>query len=94
MKETLTRTEAIARIRQTGGSIFGCTFTKRTTGETRSGSWRLGVSKGVSGKGLRFDPAAKRLIPVYDMRSGFRMIPFEGIQTVTIGGVKYVVVDG
>lgn len=60
--------------------IFTATFTKKD-GTTRVMNCRRGVTKGVTGVGLAYDPYEKNLLPVYDMqKGGFRMI---NINTIT-----------
>lgn len=67
--------------------IFGCTFTKRSTGETRRMACRLGVTKHLKGGELAYDPAARGLVIVFDMhKRQYRTIPLEGIQSITVGG--------
>jgi len=84
------RDEAVAVIRSTKGRIFHVRFIKRTTGEVRDMVCRLGVRKGVTGKGMSYDPAEKGLITVYDMqKKGFRMIPIEGIRVIKFAGQIY-----
>lgn len=73
-----------------GNTIFGVTFVKRTTGEVRDMTCRLGVSKGTVGGELPFDPVEKGLLPVYDMKSaGYRMINLETITELRINGKTY-----
>lgn len=87
---TTTRETAKTIRRLAGGKIFGCTFTKRTTGELRTMQCRLGVSKGVTGAGMAYDPEEKGLLPVYDMaHAGYRMIPLDAIQSITVSGETY-----
>lgn len=72
------------------GTIFSCKFVKRTTGEERLMVCRLGVSKGVTGAGAKFDALEKALIRVYDMqKDGWRSIPLDAIIEITIRGNKY-----
>ena len=48
---------------------------------------RLGVKKGVNGKGLAFDPLSKGLVTVFDMqKNAFRMINVKTILSVKCGG--------
>jgi hypothetical protein len=49
------------------GTAFSVTFVKRTNGEIRTMNARFGVSKGVKGVGLSYDPASKNLLGVCDM---------------------------
>jgi hypothetical protein len=77
-------------IKNTNGKIFRATFTKRTTGETRNLTGRLGVSKGVKGVGLSFNPSEKKLMVVYDMhKRNFRMINLERLYEVKFKGLIY-----
>lgn len=63
-----------------GGKIFNIEFIKRTTGEHRSMTCRLGVKKGVTGKGMSFKPDEKNLLCVFDMqKDAFRMINLESL---------------
>lgn len=52
----------------TNGKIFTVVFIKRTTGEVRTMTCRLGVHKYVKGIGLAYDPRAYNLLGVYDMQ--------------------------
>ena len=84
---------AIKMIKDSNGKIFGVKFIKRGTGENRIMSARLGVSKGVKGIGLRYDPESRQLIPVYDMnKKEYRMINLETLSTVSFKGQEYNVV--
>ena len=86
--------EAQDIIYATTGQIFSVTFRKRTTGEFRKMVARLGVKKGVNGKGMSFDPATKHVIPVYDIqKKDFRMINAESIVKLKFGGIDYKVRD-
>ena len=63
------------------GRIFSVRFTKRTTGESRNMVARLGVHKGVTGAGLRFDPTQRDLMVVYDVHNrGFRMVDLRTVE--------------
>jgi|TARA_Y100000310_G_scaffold219501_1_gene220900 hypothetical protein len=90
---TITTTEAVQKMTDTNGKVFGVTFIKRSTGEIRNGSYRTGVRKGVTGEGRKFDPEEKGLFGVYDMNNGFRFISLEGLLSITVGGVTYIVLD-
>lgn len=72
------------------GKIFGVSFIKRTTGELRTMSCRLGVKKFLHGGKMAYSPAEKKLLTVFSMSDkGYRSIPFEGIQSVSVGGQSY-----
>jgi len=69
------------KILNTKGKIFSVTFTKKD-GSIRKMVCRTGVSKGVKGIGLKFDPNAKNLMVVFDMhKKAFRMINLSTIQS-------------
>ena len=74
-----------------GAGIFGCTFEKRN-GDMRSGSFRFGVQKDLTGAGSSYDRDARGNITVYDMnKEGYRTIRLESIKTITVRGVTVAV---
>lgn len=76
----------------TNGKIFRVEYVKKD-GSIRSMMARTGVKKGVSGKGLKYNPISKALLPVYDMVAmGYRMINFQTIKSLSMNGEKYEVV--
>jgi hypothetical protein len=77
-----------------GNQFFTVTFVKRETGETRVMNCRKGVRSKGSG-GLKFDPAKKRLVSVFDMqKGGFRFISLDEIRRVALQGKVFNVVPG
>lgn len=62
------------------GKIFTAFFLKRTTNKMRSMNARCKVNKGVTGKGLSFNPAEKNLKVVYE-------IPEEHHKTIDLRGL-------
>ena len=58
----ISRVKAIDLIRGSKGRVFTVTFIKRTNGDVRTMNARIGVSKYVTGEGLKFDPKAYALI--------------------------------
>ena len=77
------------------GRIFGVSFIKRTTGELRTMSCRLGVKKFLRGGKLSYTSAVKQLFTVFSMRDkGYRCIPLDAIQRVSVSGQKYQVMGG
>ena len=86
------------------GSIFTVKFIKRGDGSLRTMNCRKGVKKGVTGKGMAYNPAKMNLIAVYDFQKArqlkrdgeseekaFRMIAVEGIKEMIVKGQKYIV---
>lgn len=73
-----------------GNTIFGVTFVKRSNGEVRDMTCRLGVKKGQVGGELPFDPVVKGLLPVYDMQKfDYRMISLDTLTELRVGGKVY-----
>jgi hypothetical protein len=78
-------------IKELGGNkIFGVTFIKRSTGEVREMTCRLGVKKGTVGGELPFCPIEKRVLPVYDLvKLDFRMINLDTVTELRANGQVY-----
>jgi hypothetical protein len=90
MGNTIKRTEAAEMIRKSNGSIFGVDFIKRTTGELRKMTARLGVKKHLKGGKVAYDAAQKDLIFVYDLTAeGYRTIALDAITALRINGEQY-----
>lgn len=64
--ETISTTQAADLIKRSGGKLFSVTFIKRSTGSPRRMVARVGVTKGVTGEGKRFDPSAHNLLTVHE----------------------------
>ena len=74
-----------------GGKIFSVTFVKKN-GETRVMNARMGVSKGISGSGMKYNARERNLLPVYDMQKGaYRMINANTIKSVRCQGTELTV---
>lgn len=97
----LTVSNGVARsiLRATNGQLFSVTFTKRTTGEERKIVGRTGVRKGVTGTGLRYNPANRDLLTIWDngkvpnaqgeKSEGHKSVPMNDIKEVRAGGAKF-----
>jgi len=86
----ISKAKAIDLIKTNGlKQTVGVTHIKKDDGSIRTGSYKVGVTKGTNGKGLNYNPKDYNLIPVYDMNEGFRMIWEDGIQKVTVDGTTY-----
>jgi len=86
----ITQDTAEQLIKSNGSQFFGVTFIKRTTGEYRDLNGRTGVSKGVNGEGLAFNPEDKDLIKVWDAQKGaHRMINKLGITELRMDHVTF-----
>lgn len=72
-------------IKSTKGKIFSATFIKKD-GSVRRMNARLGVSKGVKGTGMKYDPVKKGLITVFDLKkNAHRMINLKTLQEFHCG---------
>lgn len=79
----------LQELRSTGG-IFNVRFYKKD-GTKRSINARFGVRKGVSGVGLKYDPALRNNIIVYSMvDGGFRTINLDSIYRIKFNGQEYI----
>jgi len=71
----------------TNGGIFTVKFDKRTTGERRSMTCRLGVKAHLRGGELKVSPKDKKLIIVFDMqKQGYRSFPIDAVVSITHAG--------
>ena len=90
--EKISLEEAVIKIEESEGKIFSVVFKKRTTGEWRKLVGRLGVRKDINGTGLKYDPASRQLMTVYDMQNqGWRMINKDSISELQTKGESYVI---
>lgn len=88
----ITREHAEKLIKSTNGAIFSVSFVK-SDGTLRDMVCRTGVSKGITGKGLAFEPSDHDLMTVYDLQRGaYRMIRLDTLQRVTANGRTFAVV--
>ena len=77
----------------TSGKIFAAEFIKKDN-TRRVINCRTNVKKFTNGKGLNFDPIAKNLLPVYDLKAkDYRFINLSTLISVTIKGEKYFIND-
>lgn len=62
------------------GEFFSITFEKRKNREVVTRTGRLGVKKGVTGKGLGYNPRDKNLIVMWDSNSKkHKCIPIDSV---------------
>lgn len=72
------------------GHFFSVEFVKRTNNKPRKMLARVGVHKNQHGGRLRYSPAAKNLLSVYDVRKhAYRMIPAERVTAITVDGQRF-----
>ena len=88
-------------LRATNGQLFSVTFIKRADGEERTIVGRTGVRKGVTGTGMRYNPAERDLITIWDngkvpnaqgkKSQGHKTIPMNDIKAIHAGGATFTV---
>ncbi len=76
------------------GRVFQCGFVKRTTGEERFGNFRLGVSKYVTGEGMKYDPKQHDLMTVFEFNNKEGMKEKEAYRCLNLRGIFHLKVDG
>jgi hypothetical protein len=89
---TINKIYAYNLISNSEGKIFTCEYVKKDS-TLRTINCRLQVKKGVTGKGLKYNPIERGLIPVYDMQNkGFRMLNLLTLKSLSINNSFYKVV--
>ena len=78
---------------QAGNNIFSVKFIKKD-GTLRQMTCLLGVKRGITGKGMSYNPREYGLLTVCDVQAakeelGFRNINLETLQEIKINGTKY-----
>ena len=87
----ISRKKALEKIYASRGHVFFAEFRKRD-GSLRRMTARLGVRKGVTGKGMRYNPLERGLLPVFDMdRADWRMINLNTLQRLSVDHERYLV---
>jgi hypothetical protein len=89
---TLKDAQKLCRERKASGKWFGVTVVKREDGTPRRMIARGGVTKLLKGGELKFDPAKKRVLGIYDaVAKGYRFINLDGIVEVRTTGHRFIV---
>jgi len=92
MSKRITLEHAEKLIKSTNGAIFSVQFVK-ADGTLRDMTCRLGVRKGLTGKGQSFDPSEHDLLTVYDMaKQGYRMLSLNTLRRVKLDGKAFAVI--
>lgn len=101
---TISALDAEQKIRNSKGKVFRVLFRKKD-GSLRWLTGRVGVTEGVTGEGMNYNPRDHFLIPVYEFvsdrdpvtgkffsRGGqWRMVSLERMERLRIGGTLYAV---
>ena len=87
----ISRKKALEKLYESAGRIFYAEFVKKD-GSLRRMTARLGVRKGVTGKGMRYNPLERGLLPVFDMdKSDWRMVNLNTLQRLSVDHERYLV---
>ena len=95
MKKTkvITVEHAKTLVKSTQGAIFAASFLK-ADGSLRRLNGRLGVVKGLTGRGMSYSPSAYNLLPVWDIKAaGYRMLNFNTLISLTVDGELFQVIQ-
>ncbi len=77
----------------TQGKIFSVFFTKKD-GSERKLVGRIGVKKGVTGVGLKYDPKERGLLTVFDLQKDeFRTVNLNSLKAIASDGIRYEIAD-
>ena len=72
------------------GRFFSVEYIKRTNGQLRRMTCRLGVKRYLNGGSLKFSPKDRGLLCVWDCRKkSYRMINLETLMNLKTGGSNY-----
>lgn len=86
----LTPEAAVRLIKKSMGRFFTIAFTKRSTGERRVMTCRLGVHKYLKGGKKAYDPEKLGLMIVWEPKSAeYKSIPTDAITELRFRGRKY-----
>lgn len=81
----ITARRAKELIEKSKGKFFHIVY-KKKDGSIREMTARIHAKGGVTGRGLSFDPIAKGLLPVYDLKAGFRFVNLREVISFKMGG--------
>jgi hypothetical protein len=88
----ITKEHAEKLIKQTNGAIFSVQFVK-ADGTLRDMTCRLGVRKGLTGKGQAYTPSDYDLLTVFDMaKQDYRMLRLATLRRVKVDGKAFAVI--
>lgn len=89
----ISQEKAVKMLNGSKGRFFTIEFVKRTTGELRRMTARLGVKKHLKGGARAYDPAELGLLIVWESRSAtYKSIPTDAIKSLRFAGKQYEVV--
>lgn len=83
------KTETARLIAQTAGKFFFVEFIRKD-GTRRAMVARVGVRRYVTGAGLKFDPAQRGLVVVWDTAArGYRMVNLNTLLSLRCGSIEW-----
>jgi hypothetical protein len=72
------------------GRPFSVKFVKRTDNTIRTMHCKIGVTEGIKGIGMSYNPKNKDLLPVFDTdKNAFRMVSIDSLIETEIDGKRF-----
>jgi len=86
----MTKVETVKQIIDASGSHISSVVFVKMDGTVRKMNFRRNVTKGVNGKGLKYNPSSVGNMVVYDMGvDGFRTLKLDNVQSLKVNGKSY-----
>ena len=86
----MNKVETVKQIIDESGSNIASVVFVKMDGTVRKMNFRRKVSKGVNGRGLKYNPSSVGNMVVYDMGAdGFRTIKLDNVQSLKVNGVTH-----
>ena len=86
----MNKVETVKQIIDEGGSNIASVVFVKMDGTVRKMNFRRHVTKGVNGRGLKYNPSKVGNMIVYDMGAdGFRTIKLDNVQSLKVNGVTH-----
>ena len=86
----MNKVETVKQIIDEGGSNIASAVFVKMDGTVRKMNFRRHVTKGVNGRGLKYNPSKVGNMIVYDMGAdGFRTIKLDNVQSLKVNGVTH-----
>jgi hypothetical protein len=86
----MNKVETVKQIIDASGSHIASVVFVKMDGTVRKMNFRRKVSKGVNGKGLKYNPSSVGNMIVFDMGvDGFRTIKLANVQSLKVNGVTH-----
>jgi len=86
----MNKVETVKQIIDESGSNIASVVFVKMDGTVRKMNFRRHVTKGVNGRGLKYNPSSVGNMVVYDMGAdGYRTIKLSNVQSLKVNGKSY-----